>query len=107
MEGPYAVTAAVHFSKRCTKGSAYHSTRNAPSTKTIATSAVSPPYIKSATKNTTQLTPTARNSDPTMVSALASCSLWDLACWRHSNRCWEVGAMKKMVAKAVDNSAVK
>src|SRR5215212_328792 len=37
--------------------------------------------MKSDTKNTTQLTPTARTSDPTMVSALATRSLWDdLAC---------------------------
>jgi hypothetical protein len=42
-EGPYAATATVYFSKRCTKGSAYHSTRNAPATKAVATAAVAFP----------------------------------------------------------------
>src|SRR5215204_3434074 len=63
--------------------------------------------MKSATRNTTQLMPTARKTDPTMERALAIRSLWDLARWRHSSRWWVLGAVKQAVDKAVDNRAAK
>src|SRR5215204_3561032 len=95
------------YFRRISSGCPYqHHTNTAPS-PTALTAAATPPNRTSVIKKMAPIIARARKANPPMLRRLAALSLSSLACWRHSRRWWEEGAMSSAAETPVHSSVAK
>src|SRR5215207_1418849 len=95
------------YFRRRSSGCPYQYHTNTAPSPTALTAAATPPNRTSVIKKMAPIIARARKANPPMLRRLAALSLSSLACWRHSRRWWEEGAMSSAAEIPVHSSVAK